>query len=60
MGEMKTDTDQKIKAVLTPEQGTKYDEIAKGGQLFGGGGGGGRRGGYGPRSGGGGGDNGNQ
>lgn len=52
MADMKTDTDQKIKAILTPEQGVKYDEVSKGGQLFGFGGSGGRR-----RSGGG--DNGN-
>lgn len=44
MAELKKDTDTKIKAVLTPEQGIKYDELAKnpmammGGGGFGGGG----------------------
>ena len=55
MGELKKETDTAIKAVLTPEQGVKYDEIAKNPMaLFGGAGGfggGGRRNG---RSGGGG------
>lgn len=47
--ELRKDTDTKIKAVLTPEQGTKYDEIAKNPMAMWGGGmggfGGGRRGG---------------
>jgi DNA repair exonuclease SbcCD ATPase subunit len=42
MEELKKDTDTKIKAVLTPEQGIKYDEIAKEPmRMFGGGFGGG-------------------
>ena len=47
---IKTETDTQIKAVLTPEQGVKYDEIAKNPTaMFGGGFGGGRRsGGRGP------------
>lgn len=45
MAALKTETDSQIKAVLTPEQGVKYDEIAKSPMaMFGGGfGGGGRR-----------------
>lgn len=49
MTELRKDTDTKIKAVLTPEQGTKYDELAKNPMQMWGGGmggfGGGRRGG---------------
>lgn len=55
IADLRKDTDTQMKAVLTPEQGVKYDEIAKnpmalfGGGGFGGGGGGfgggGRRGG---------------
>lgn len=48
MQALRTETDTKIKAVLTPEQGTKYDELAKNpmalwGGAMGGFGGGGRR-----------------
>lgn len=53
MQALRTETDTKIKAVLTPEQGTKYDELAKNpmaiwGGAMGGMGGGGRRNGRGP------------
>lgn len=41
MQEVRKDTDTKIKAVLTPEQGTKYDELAKDPAKLGGGTGGG-------------------
>lgn len=53
MTALRTETDTKLKAVLTPEQGTKYDELAKNpmalwGGAMGGMGGGGRRNGRGP------------